>query len=216
MHSDVLLSNYSLNARGTPVSNPTTKTRCHCASRTVFAMANTDTDTDTLLAILSSLVHPLEFKQTTLLDALVRLNGDVEAAAKSLRARQPSEPLRKKRKVSSNPGLDGWLKGKGRDECASPSSASHGSLASGSGTTTPPRTSTQSSSSSPAKPSSKAKPVTNTEFLALLRPPNSSDANAKLQVARQPPLTLISPEHVAEHIPCTLHNSILPPDLACK
>ena len=70
-------------------------------------MDTTDNDTEVLLALLSSLLHPLEFDQPVLLDALVRSQGDVEKAAGSLR----SEPPRKKRKISSKHGLQGWLTG---------------------------------------------------------------------------------------------------------
>ncbi|KAI0647212.1 hypothetical protein C8Q79DRAFT_908529 [Trametes meyenii] len=53
--------------------------------------------------------------------------------------------------------------------------------------------------------------------MALLRPPNSSDGtNSKSQVPRLPPLTLSTPELVFAHTPCTLHHSILPPELACR
>ena len=33
---------------------------------------------------------------------------------------------------------------------------------------------------------------------------------------RLPPLTLTNPSMVAQHTPCTLHYSVLPPDLACE
>ncbi|KAH9945980.1 uncharacterized protein BXZ73DRAFT_37512 [Epithele typhae] len=52
--------------------------------------------------------------------------------------------------------------------------------------------------------------------MAFFRPPNSASGPAKQQLNRQPPLTLTSPQMVAEHVPCTLHNSILPPDVACR
>jgi hypothetical protein len=35
-------------------------------------------------------------------------------------------------------------------------------------------------------------------------------------IPRLPPLTLTTPSLVASHIPCTLHHSILPPELACR
>lgn len=188
-------------------------------------MDTTDNDTEVLLALLSSLLHPLEFDQQVLLDALVRSQGDVEKAAGSLR----SEPPRKKRRISSKSGLEGWLKA--QDAPSKTTTAS---------TSKPPsprptvsksaRESTKSAphdvpsreglgsvfSDSPKKPSSKVKSVTNTELMALLRPPNSAGETSKTQLPRYPPLTLITPEHVAEHTPCTLHNSILPPELACR
>ncbi|KIY43611.1 hypothetical protein FISHEDRAFT_53605 [Fistulina hepatica ATCC 64428] len=39
---------------------------------------------------------------------------------------------------------------------------------------------------------------------------------AKNAVPRPPPLTLHTPEDVAAHTPCTLHPSVLPPQLACR
>ncbi|KAA1474862.1 hypothetical protein DENSPDRAFT_782623 [Dentipellis sp. KUC8613] len=46
----------------------------------------------------------------------------------------------------------------------------------------------------------------------VLRPPPPS----KPSVPRFPPLTLSNPSMVAEHTPCTLHASVLPPELACE
>ncbi|KAI0748283.1 hypothetical protein C8Q80DRAFT_1171010 [Daedaleopsis nitida] len=184
-------------------------------------MDGADMDTDTMLALLSSLIHPLEVAQSTLLDALAASEGDIEAAAKSLR----SEPPRKKRRTSSKAaGIEAWLNGSAKHDQSSPSRArpynastqshnniSHDASGSSSSVTLPK----DRAADSPQKPPMKT--VTQTELMALLRPPKSSDnAPAKPQVPRHPPLTLVTPEHVAEHTPCTLHNSILPPDLACR
>ena len=184
-------------------------------------MANVEMDTDTLLALLSSLLHPLEYDQTTLIDALVRSHGDTEAAAISLRSETP----RKKRKVSRNSDLDGWLRGKPVVELGSepvlpqgsslPKKRIDESRLETQNIEVNPSASEIPSSSPPTKPISKPKPVTNAEFMALLRPPNSS-GDSRPQPQRQPPLTLISPEHVSQHTPCTLHNSILSPELACE
>lgn len=170
-------------------------------------------DTETLLALLSSLLHPLEFDQASLLDALANSQGDIEGAASLLR----SEPPRKRRKVSSKntkkAGLDGWLKGKDRDE-SDLKTTQHESASSCSPRTNQ-ATPSKISVTSPSKPGSESKQVSNSEFMALLRPPNPVD-NSKAQVAKHRPLMLVSPEHIAEHTPCTLHNSILPPELACR
>ncbi|KAF9239640.1 hypothetical protein BU15DRAFT_87946 [Melanogaster broomeanus] len=48
--------------------------------------------------------------------------------------------------------------------------------------------------------------------MSVLRQPPSS----KPSVPRLPPLTLSNPSMVAQHTPCTLHLSVLPPELACK
>ena len=177
-------------------------------------MANPETDTDTLLALLASLLHPLEFRQSALLDVLARSQGDVEAAAALLRTESRSEPPKKKRKVlSQKSGLEGWLKSKSCNEShhAPGPEASTSQVTVDTGRTQhadPP-------ASSPTKTIAKAKHVTNSEFMALLKPPLSSD-KPKSQVAKLPPLTLTSPQLVSEHTPCTLHNSVLPPELACR
>ncbi|THH29649.1 hypothetical protein EUX98_g4548 [Antrodiella citrinella] len=61
----------------------------------------------------------------------------------------------------------------------------------------------------------KVKQVTNAEFMSILRPPNSMD-NTKAGPPKHPPLTLTTPEMIASHIPCTMHASVLPPELACR
>lgn len=191
-------------------------------------MDGTDLDTETLLAILSSLLHPSEFEHSVLLDALVKSQGDVEAAARSLRPQPPP----KKRKVSQNTGLQDWLKTSDKSGPSPPQDRllSSTSIASGADqsarkrkrASSPATSGTdvsqggESSSLSPQKPPPKTKAVTNTEFMALFRPPNSSDNPSKPQIMRHPPLTLVSPEHVAQYAPCTLHNSILPQELACR
>ncbi|PCH38134.1 hypothetical protein WOLCODRAFT_130701 [Wolfiporia cocos MD-104 SS10] len=48
----------------------------------------------------------------------------------------------------------------------------------------------------------------------MLRQPNSSKSASR--PPRFPPLTLATPSLVKQHTPCTLHHSILPPELACR
>ncbi|OAX40046.1 hypothetical protein K503DRAFT_688361 [Rhizopogon vinicolor AM-OR11-026] len=48
--------------------------------------------------------------------------------------------------------------------------------------------------------------------MSVLRPPPSSTRS----VPRLLPLTLSNPSMVAQHTPCTMHLSILPPELACR
>ncbi|TDL24698.1 hypothetical protein BD410DRAFT_718467 [Rickenella mellea] len=48
--------------------------------------------------------------------------------------------------------------------------------------------------------------------MSILKPPPPTSP----QIARLPPLTLSTSALVAQHTPCTLHTSILPPDLACR
>ncbi|KDQ60675.1 hypothetical protein JAAARDRAFT_55409 [Jaapia argillacea MUCL 33604] len=51
-------------------------------------------------------------------------------------------------------------------------------------------------------------------ILSRLRPPPSSKTKSKPKAL--PPLSLPSPTLVSQHTPCTLHTSILPPELACR
>lgn len=185
---------------------------------TPCTMHNGDMDTETLLAMLSSVLHPQEFEEAVLLDALVSSQGDIEDAARSLSV----EPPNKRRKVSEKISIDGWLKQQDASKPAAPKEVSHQP----SGSTTaikptgkggPQASSSSSHTASPKKPNSNVKKVSNSEFLELLRPPNSFDGTtSKPQVPRLPPLTLSTPEMVAEHTPCTLHHSVLPPELACR
>ncbi|KAI0780770.1 hypothetical protein BD413DRAFT_500028 [Trametes elegans] len=170
-------------------------------------MDGSDMDTETLLAMLSSLLHPQEVEDSVLLEALVNCQGDIEAAAKTLR--HDKQPPKKRRKVSDKVSIDTWLKGNnsGDGDCNHP--VSSGSLV--------PSPSPGPRSCSPGKPLSKVKNVTNTELMALLKPSGSSDApTTKPQVPRLPPLTLTTSDMVAEHTPCTLHHSVLHPELACR
>lgn len=66
-----------------------------------------------------------------------------------------------------------------------------------------------STSNTPSK-SLVSKPVT--DLMSVLRAPPSTVKN----IIRLPPLMLTTPQLVAEHVPCTLHPSVLPSDLACE
>ncbi|KAH8106757.1 hypothetical protein BXZ70DRAFT_997706 [Cristinia sonorae] len=52
--------------------------------------------------------------------------------------------------------------------------------------------------------------------MSILRPPNSSDNIGRHAPPKHPPLTLSTPEMIAKHVPCTMHTSVLPPELACR
>ena len=60
---------------------------------------------------------------------------------------------------------------------------------------------------SPANKPTTPKPV---NLMSILRAPSPEK-----RIIRNPPLTLSNPTRVAQHTPCTLHYSILPPKLAC-
>lgn len=67
-----------------------------------------------------------------------------------------------------------------------------------------------SKSNTPSK-FTNSKPVT--DLMSVLRTPPSTVKNV---IRSLPPLMLTTPQLVAEHVPCTLHPSVLPPDLACE
>ena len=172
-----------------------------------------------LLAMLSSLLpHPIP-DEASLLDALAECNGDVPAAARFLQSRSQASPrsstLRqpsKKRKRSAA-SLDQWLRSPLPPTSSTisnwPGSSNHNELKnrklvvkSESNDDTP-----SSSSSSSTIP----KPQIDLKYL-LKSPPSKGPPTTP----RLAPLILSSPRMVAEHTPCTLHYSVLPPELACE
>ncbi|KII88685.1 hypothetical protein PLICRDRAFT_41894 [Plicaturopsis crispa FD-325 SS-3] len=174
---------------------------------------NSGEDTDTLLATLASLLTVPAPEQSVLLDTLVQCNGNVQTAANLLNqgatlkaSKIQSSSEGKKRKRTAD--LDDWLrKPSSSKKPASASSASIRPIAStskapNSGPPKIPRT----RSVSPEK----ARPVV--DLMTVLRQPSPSAPSA----ARLPPLTLATPSLVAQHTPCTLHPSVLPPELACR
>lgn len=185
-------------------------------------------DTEILLASLASLLEPNVPKQSDLLNALVDCNGDVENAARLLRgsrqARQDrANPKKRKRVDSSN--LEGWLKTSASSTDAKRvNDAPHPEDAAGgleSAKMKSPRRPTRSPKdgeirneqvSLKPRSSDSSKGGRPVNLMSVLRPPPTEKANAN----RNPPLTLSNPSMVAEHTPCTLHYSVLPPELACQ
>ncbi|KAG9049686.1 hypothetical protein FS837_009450 [Tulasnella sp. UAMH 9824] len=189
-------------------------------------------DTDTLLAMLQSLLDGLEVPQNELLEALLASDGDVEAAAATLKKEGTSSSqnkgIRKRKRAAS---LTNWLQ-------KPPSTPKPSSSKSRSkkppkkvkvddlsdievdtpATPRPPKLSTPSATAkllsipSPAGPPtpSPSKPIR--LITDVLRPPTPS----KPTLPKLPPLTLGTAALVAQHTPCTLHSSILPPELACR
>ena len=181
-------------------------------------------DTEILLALLSSLLSVPVDDHSTLLNALVESDGNVERAAALLNSRvsanRPSSTNGLKRK--RNTRLDSWLSTQSTsntpktrtkhettpDNILPPSpSKRHVS--------TPPSSDPPEdqvpSTSSPRK----VKAVTQQEFMCLLRPPNSTEPKTQ-GPPKFPPLTLTTPAMIAKHTPCTMHLSILPPELASR
>lgn len=164
-------------------------------------------DTETLLALVCSLLTVPPPEPDILLDVLLSCNGDVHTTAKLLNSgdAKGSKPVSTSKRKSCSTGLHGWLN-TGKVETTSSdsprkkrdlkeSSFSPGNIL---------IKDTSSSSSSPTKPK--------VDLISVLRPPSASTRS----VPRLLPLTLINPSMVALHTPCTMHLSILPPELACK
>ncbi|KAH8829536.1 hypothetical protein DL96DRAFT_1598534, partial [Flagelloscypha sp. PMI_526] len=138
---------------------------------------------------LIALVHSLldtPAPQDAILDALISNDGDVEATARALNGQDTPNTGTKRKRTGSLNDLS-----YPKSELDSPSRL---------------RQKPQSSSSE----SSHAKPLVN--LLDVLRHPPSKASGPQ----RLPPLTLTNPSMVSQNTPCTLHYSVLPPDLACS
>ena len=166
-------------------------------------------DTDLLLVSLVSLLEPNVPPQNELLSVLADCNGDVEAAARRLRAssssRTPSTaPKISKKRRRSTTSLKSWL--------GSPSKVSS--------SPEPKKPRSNPPHSAGPKLPSRTKPSSNNgtsstmrNAFDVLRAPVEQEKPSKI---RQTPLTLATPALVALHTPCTLHYSVLPPELACE
>ena len=167
-------------------------------------------DTDLLIGIVSSLLDR-KVDTDAILDALTRCNGDAPSAAELLnsgsgsstdntsKSRQPGKGKKRGR------GLQDWLEGGSsrkfvRREVESSSST-------GSSPTLQPNTTRGDN----ASPNSTAK-ANGLDLMTVLRQPPPP----KKTVTQKPPLMLSTPAMIAEHAPCTLHLSVLPPELASK
>lgn len=177
-----------------------------------------DFDTDTKLAMLSSLLPPGQVpKHEALLDALAQSGGIVEVAAHNISYRSTphtSSPDKKRKRAAD---LDDWLGGSSSRTAkpkpsANPKRSKPISSSSLSGSSRIPE---HPQSISPStSPRSETRPVKRrtANLMDVLRSPPSAGPS----VARLPPLTLSNPTMVKEHTPCTLHPSVLPPELACR
>ena len=154
--------------------------------------------------------------------------GDVELAAARLHAsnmtsKTSSESLSgKKRK---RPGLDRWIVnkkapgvgGKSRDQTergdpptSRPSTENVIEVPDDDGDN-PPSGSNRASSSKPKPALQFSRPPVS--LMSVLKQAPIEEKKRPIQLA---PLTLGTPALVAETTPCTLHHSILPPELACR
>lgn len=159
-------------------------------------------DTETLIALVSSLLDRV-VDQETILETLVLADGDIQRAAEILNGVWEGQNKRKRTK------LDGWL----RSAKTSTTKQTHLTQTeeASSSTTIKPKSNVQTPSKPPSKPQSKP----SVDLMAVLRQPPTED-KSKRKVKGLPPLMLSNPSMVTEHTPCTLHLSVLPPELACR
>ncbi|KAF9532321.1 hypothetical protein CPB83DRAFT_847645, partial [Crepidotus variabilis] len=161
-------------------------------------------DTDTLLALVYSLIPSNQqesIKQHDALQALISSNGNVEDAVQLLLTKSCPGASRSvtKRKRGD---LDSWLKLPSKKiQTETLDNPSKDEILDA--------TSSKPLLSKPKSPNRSKLPV---DLMAVLRQP-PSPRKGPVQL---PPMTLSTPEMVAKHTPCTLHYSILPPELACQ
>ena len=147
--------------------------------------------------------------QAEIMDALVTSNGDAKAAAQSLQAESSKSSMTKTTLKRKRADLNGWLNHRSlkQESSARKPESSRKHESSTSRLTTPPR---NPGRQLPSPSASTSKPVVN--LMDVLRQPDSPRKTAQ----RIPPLILSNPEMVAKHTPCSLHLSVLPPELACQ
>jgi hypothetical protein len=158
-------------------------------------------DTDTLLAILSSTLDSEQaYEQSELLEALASHNGDVSLAAHSLRLSRHAGRRSSGEKRKWTGRMDDWL-------VSSQTTIGEKEASTARKIRVPPSRFRTASNSMPTSKEA-------TDFMPELRTPSVSTRPNFIK--RRPHLTLSSPAMVIEHIPCTLHTSALPPELACR
>ncbi|KAF4604135.1 hypothetical protein EYR38_004557 [Pleurotus pulmonarius] len=179
-----------------------------------MTMTDSEVDTETLIALVSSIVNDRlpQIESSSVLDAILRCDGDVDSAASYL-LQKHTTPVDPKGKKRAHSGLDAWLqrgasspkRRKDKEPSPEPTDSS----------LTRPR----HSSPAPTLLSILQHHTTNTNTSSPKKPPSSSSSRKPKppsSVPRLPPLTLPSPALVAQHTPCTLHPAVLPPALACR
>jgi len=153
-------------------------------------MLTSDNDNDTLIATVLSLL-PSHISIPTcesILDALAQAEGSPEAAVKALTAQVgPS-----KRKTDL---LDHWTR---KDAKRARNQA--------------PALDKKPTAKPPSSSSKIQREPVN--LMTVLRQP--APPSPKKSLAQKPPITLATPAFVAKHTPCTLHYSVLTPELACR
>jgi hypothetical protein len=189
-------------------------------------------DTEVLLGLLSSLVNPPLPSQEQLFCALINAGGNVASAAAALNSKKSVQVSTRddnwKRKRGDK--LDGWVVNKKRQgdindsrrpvsQVSSPS-RTKGESSSMKGTTEEPIVIDSGDEEGGIEPVAnrpnaspvKKKAIEPASLMSILKQaPTSSKSPLRL-----PPRTLGTPTLVAQNTPCTLHYSILPPELACR
>lgn len=182
-----------------------------------------------MLALLSSMINDTSLSQEALLGALADAGGRVERAAKALNSRQEQSGSTSHNKRKRAHDLDGWITNEKRPGATSPrklatvpESKPDGSLISGYTPLAPICIDSDSDAEQGAQGGGPLVSSANTDqssvgrtkvplMTVLKQAPTSTKSAPKLV-----PRTLGTPELVAKHTPCTLHLSILPPELACR
>jgi hypothetical protein len=199
-------------------------------------------ETEVLLALLASLIDTSLLSHEDLLGALVDAGGNVHEAARVLNgtnASQMSKPRSKRKRIN---GLDGWVMSKKRPGAMSPrrepvqaNRSTPSSLkpytsgstvdepifldeddeeqqplenALGSGTLV---SAAHSVIDEECKPSHVTGMQPTKSLMSVLKQAPIEKARPKLA-----PRTLGTAALVAQYTPCTMHSSILPPELACR
>ncbi|KAF5391947.1 hypothetical protein D9757_001793 [Collybiopsis confluens] len=147
-------------------------------------------DTETLLAIVASLVDEKPSSEA-ILNALVESDGDPERAAQLLNHSHPNPDNgggKGKRKRTSN--LDSWIRNPNHTENT-------------------PKDASSSKIQRTSSPSKKTTPVS--DLMTVLKQPTQQKSSKPRK-----PLTLSTPDMISKHTPCTIHSSVLPPDLASR
>lgn len=181
------------------------RSQWHCLLHNYYDLLMDDIDTETLIALVSSILpqNDPSPSQNEIIDALILANGDVKAAAQSFnRTSRTSKPSSTGKRKHGD--LDGWL---------NPRSQKSKVVSTNKEKSLSPSHPTGLRNAEP-KPtaSTSSKPATN--LMTILRQPPSPRKDKLMP--NLPPLMLSSPKMVARHTPCTMHLSVLPPELACQ
>ena len=204
---------------------------CH-----TYEMDEQPEETELILALLCSTIENPSISHEVLLGALADAGGNVQKAAEALNAGQQPNSSKPPSKRKRDNGLDKWIMNKKRPRDATPARQLDGEASSSarphqtftpgfapdepiciesddeSGEDTTNLGSLVSSPSAHTKSSDKSHVQAPTvPLMAVLK-----QAPTLARVPRLLPRTLGTPALVAQYTPCTLHASILPPELACR